>query len=82
MRRNVLDLRLHLAQLAARLNAAARRRFGHALLNVRPFRTPEALPVVISVAMYGECAQPGTRSPKGRDPLEPRNPFAGYTYRA
>lgn len=82
MRRNVLDLQLYLARLAARLNAAARRTFGHSLLNVRPFRTPEAIPVVTSVAMYGECAPTATRSPKGRDPLASRNPFAGYDHRA
>ncbi len=78
MRRNDLELSLHLARLAARLNAAARRRWVHSLLNVRPFRTPEAIPV----AMTTGCAQPGPRTPKGRDPLESRNPFAGYAYRA
>lgn len=77
MRRNDLDLSLYLARLAARLNAAARRRWAHSLLNVRPFRTPEAIPV----AMTTECAQPGMRPSKGRDSLESRNPSPVSFYR-
>ena len=76
MRRNDLDLALYLAGLAGRLNAAARRRFGHALLLVRPYRTPAAIPAM-APAFAGEpfaaCQGAGPRSPKGRTSID-RNP--------
>ena len=69
MRRNDLDLSLYLARLAERLNAAARRRWVHMLLNVRPYRTPEATPVAIATG----CPLTGLPAvPKGRTSLEAR----------